>query len=189
MQRTMYLKAGAYYNDCTFYRFFNKREIMTEKKYDAVPPWGVPTHEKMLEVMAGNADAARMMCSIGEWSHIYDDLIDKDKEVTDDKIHWVMWELLVSLQLNPFYTAHSAYLTPLIMSGILNWIAANEIEKVGCLEELRIAHSIRYSICDVGMVAMLLAGGLDHAKRYARLARLSFQCDTWAHYKSEHFKG
>ena len=116
-------------------------------------------------------------------------MIDKDKEVTEDQINWVMWELLVGLQLNPFYTANSIILTPIVMSGILNWHAANQIEKIGDLEELRISHSIRYSICDVGMVSMILAGGLEHAKKYARVARLLFQCDTWEHYKSEHLKG
>ena len=162
---------------------------MNKEEYTHVPPWGEPSYDKMLEILAGNQDAVRMMQVIGKWSHIYDDLIDKDKEVTEDQINWVMWELLVGLQLNPFYTANSIILTPIVMSGILNWHAANQIEKIGDLEELRISHSIRYSICDVGMVSMILAGGLEHAKKYARVARLLFQCDTWDHYKSEHLKG
>ncbi len=158
-------------------------------KKSNTPPWETGSYAAILELMSGNEDATRFMQIIGEWSHIYDDLIDKDKNVNDDKIHWVMWELLVNLQLNSFFTTYSSFLIPVIMTGILNWHAANEIEKNGNLEELRVSHSLRYSISDVGLMAMLLASGKEFADKNAKRARLMFQYDTWEHYKSEHYKG
>lgn len=155
---------------------------------DAAPPWPRSTPEAMLEIMAGNKDAVQMMSDISMWSHVYDDLIDSDKPVAPEHVHAVMWKLLVALPMNPFWRAHEAMLRPLVITGIINWRAANDIESRGNLEELRIAHAIRYSICDLGLLAMALAGGQDHAVKYARQARLMFQYDTWAHYKREHFK-
>lgn len=154
----------------------------------AVPPWPRSTPEAMLEIMAGDRDAVSMMGDLAVWTHIYDDLVDCDKPVSETHIHELMWRVLVTLPTNPFWRRHEALLRPLLITGILNWRAANDIEARGNLEELRIAHAIRYSICDIGLLAMFLAGGHDHAVQYARQARLMFQHDTWAHYRGEHHK-
>ena len=153
-----------------------------------IPPWPKYTRDALLEIMAGNEDAAQMMLDIAACSHIYDDLIDGDKRVQPEDIHSLVWRLLATIPLNPFFREHETMLRPLLITGIINWHAANQMEQGGELEELRIAHAIRYSIGDVGLMAMALAGGHDHAVKNARRARLLFQYDTWAHYKSEHAK-
>ena len=72
------------------------------------------------------------------------------------------------------------------LCAILNWRAANDMEASGSLEELRIAHSIRYALSDVVLMCMALTGGAEHAATNARRARLMGQNDTWAHYRAEH---
>jgi hypothetical protein len=75
---------------------------------------------------------------------------------------------------------------PVLITGILNWKAATDIERDGCTEELRIAHALRYAIADILLISMEIVGGHEHAMRNARRARLMSQADTWAHYKDEH---
>ncbi len=152
---------------------------------DPPPPWPASTGDAMLELL-GDPDAVRMMNDIAAVSHAYDDLIDRDKPMGDDRIHALTWKLLVSLPSNPFYATHEALLRPVLIAGILNWHAANAMEASGDLEELRIAHAIRYSIGDVALVAMSITRGPAFAARNARRMRLLGQYDTWAHYKSEH---
>lgn len=151
-----------------------------------IPPWPRSSPEAMLEIMAGNADAVRMMGILAVWSHVYDDLIDKDKPVADEHIHEVMWSLLIELPMNPFYRAYQESFRPLIASGIMNWHAANQMEHSGSKEQLYLAHSIRYSICDIAYLAMIFCGGRDHAVANASRCRLLMQYDTLDHYLSEH---
>lgn len=150
------------------------------------PPWETYSDAAVRELFCGDEDAIRFMQDIGFWSHVYDDLIDQDKAIPADFIHAVMWKLLVSIPENPFYQRHQSYLRPIIVTGILNWRAANDMEASGSVEQLRVAHVTRYSINDVALMVMELVGGHEHAVRHAARARLMFQRDTWAHYLSEH---
>lgn len=151
-----------------------------------LPPWNKATKEALLEVMNGNEDAVAMMQAIAVWSHVYDDLIDKDKPVSDYHIHRSMWILLTELPLNPFFKEHEDYFRPILMAGVMNWHAANQMEKSGCVEQLHIAHAIRYSVSDVAYIAMIFAGGMDHAIANASKCRLLMQYDTWNNYLQEH---
>ena len=150
------------------------------------PPWPKSTPEALLELMGGNQDAADMVTMVANWSHTYDDLIDKDKAVSDARIHAAMWTLVAGLSQNPFFAKHQDTFRALLMSGVLNWHAANQMERSGCVEQLRLAHVLRYSIADVAMVAMALAVNQEHAFKNAARCRLLAQHDTWANYFQEH---
>lgn len=157
---------------------------MTAETTEDLPPWDqkVASYEDMF---LGNQDAINFMVTVGKWSHLYDDLIDKDKTIDDDFVHEVMWDIMVGLPLNKFYIANATMLAPVFATGILNWRGANDMEKSGSKEELFIAHATRYSINDLALLVMTLLGGGGHAAKYARDARLSFQRDTIAHYLRE----
>jgi hypothetical protein len=161
---------------------------MTMTHESHMPPWGRVTQAEKLELFCGNKDACRIMDILALWTHVYDDLIDGDT-VDPKHIHDVFWALLIELPSLPLHREVEHLLRPLYMSGILNWRAANDIEKLGSLEELHIAHATRYSVVDIGFILMLACGGRAHAEQNARLMRLKFQCDTFAHYQSEHVKG
>ncbi len=160
--------------------------LIEQQSSRTAPPWGKASRESMLEIMAGNEDAVSMMSAIAVWSHVYDDLIDKDKPVSDYHIHQAMWILLAELPLNPFFKAHEDSFRPILMAGVLNWHAANQMEKSGCVEQLRISHAIRYSVSDVAYLAMIFTGGMDHAIANASKCRLLMQYDTWNNYLQEH---
>lgn len=152
----------------------------------ASPPWETYTEAAALELLGGNVDALRFVQDISHWTHFYDDLIDRDKPVSDAAVHENMWRLVVSIPTNAFFRAHQDVLRPVIVTGILNWQAANDIEREGSVEELRIAHTLRYSIADVLLLCMTLTCGREAAMKNARRARLMCQNDTWANYSSEH---
>jgi hypothetical protein len=57
------------------------------------------------------------------------------------------------------------------------------------VEELRIAHALRYALADLLLLLMNIVGGHDHAMANARRARLLLQHDTWANYLGEHAPG
>ncbi len=150
------------------------------------PPWPISTRERLLEALRGNTDAADMVDALARCSHIYDDLIDQDKPVPDDAVHELVWRLLIELPGNPFYRQHQDAIRPVLVTAILNWKAATDIEADGGEEELRLAHVMRYALADVLLLAMTIVGGRAWAMAHAREARLMVQADTWAHYRNEH---
>lgn len=152
------------------------------------PPWELFSPEALNELLCGNADAARFVRDIARCSHTYDDLIDRDKPVDSATVHDLVWTLMVTIPVNPFFSTHQGILRPVLITGILNWQAANDMEQHGCTEQLRLAHVLRYSLADVVLLCMEITGGHEHAMKHACRARLMSQADTWAHYKSEHQK-
>jgi hypothetical protein len=157
---------------------------MTAETKDDLPPWDQKL-ATLDEMFLGNAEAIRFMETISIWTHLYDDLIDQDKEIDQEFVHEVMWKVMVGLPMNQFYIQNANLLAPIVATGILNWRGANEMEQQGCVEELHISHVTRYSINDLALMVMVLVGGAAHAARFARDARLAFQRDTFAHYLKE----
>lgn len=154
----------------------------------SAPTWPPATDEELLQLLGGNADAVRVVKDLAFVSHAYDDLIDRDKPVPDEHIHALMWKLMVAIPTNPFWAANQQHLLPIAITGFLNWRAANDMQAGGDVEELRIAHAIRYSLGDVLLMAMTITCGPAHAAANARRARLALQQDTWASYLAEHSK-
>lgn len=150
------------------------------------PPWPISTRERLLQALRGNEHAADMVDALARCSHIYDDLIDQDQPVPDDAVHELVWRLLIELPGNPFYRQHQDAIRPVLVTAILNWKAATDIEADGVEEELRLAHVMRYALADVLLLAMTIVGGRAWAMANAREARLMVQADTWAHYRNEH---
>lgn len=157
---------------------------MTAETKDDLPPWDQKL-ASLEEMFLGNQDAIRFMETISVWSHLYDDLIDKDKDIDPEFVHEVMWKVMVGLPMNQFYIENARLLAPIVATGILNWRGANEMEELGSQEELYISHVTRYSINDLALMVMVILGGAAHAARFARDARLAFQRDTLAHYLKE----
>lgn len=137
------------------------------------------------ELLCGDKNAADFYLQVARWSHTYDDLVDGDKVLTAEHLHTFVWRMLFGIPLNPFFVAHQDTLRPLLMTGILNWIAANEMEQSKKTEELRVSHIIRYSVGDILLASMVLTGGVEHARANARRARLAIQDETWLHYATE----
>lgn len=150
------------------------------------PGWETYSEQGLKELLLGNEHAFSFMLALARCSHIYDDLIDRDKPVSDSDIHELMWLTMFAIPTNPFFAAHADRLRPCILTGLLNWHAATEIERNGTVEELRLAHAMRYSLADVLLMVLEIVGGHAYAMQNARRARLMQQNDTWAHYLEEH---
>ncbi len=102
----------------------------------------------------GDEDAARLVDQLASVAHIWDDLIDRDKPVSNEIINRCFEMALVSIPANPFYKAYSTALQPLIYIGVLGYLTANEMEKTGDVYKLEIAHGLRYAVAHVAAFAV-----------------------------------
>jgi hypothetical protein len=125
-----------------------------------------------LTASVDNKAAADFLCSLVDALHLWDDLIDKDKPVEDERVHKVFTNMLVELPRNPFYLAHSANLAPVLVCAIQNWHLANRIER-GEADELPVeaAFVLRSSYVDLVTVVATICGGYPWGVEVARRVR------------------
>ncbi len=131
--------------------------------------------EFMLHAFKGNQSAVDYVLAIARVADVWDNLIDKDVQVSDKDINEAFWLLAVEIPRNPFFQAFVNDLLPVTATGIMNWMTANRLEHRKEHIAIEIAHVIRYSIADVVMLAALLCGGREWAEEVGPELRLRSQ--------------
>ncbi|XPV77039.1 MAG: hypothetical protein ACNI27_03725 [Desulfovibrio sp.] len=81
--------------------------------------------------LQGNSPAVQLVNDVSFVAHLWDDLIDGDKQLESEHINWAFWVLFVQLQENPFYVEYREQLVPIFRESILAWIDSSEMEKEG----------------------------------------------------------
>lgn len=138
--------------------------------------------EDLSRWMKGNKSAAEyieMMCNI---AHVWDDLIDKDKEVPSEDINNLFFDVLVRLPRNPFYRKHFEHLNSILVNAISNWLVATKLEREGGNYETSIAFVLRSSYVDLITQAALVVGDQKWACKVGEEVRLLTHGETYDGY-------
>lgn len=126
---------------------------------------GAENDRLALEAVKGDLEALAFLQLITSILHSWDDLIDKDKRLTDAQINECFWQALVVLPRNKFYAKYFAELNPILISAILNWITANQLEDDylfhGDTMASEIAFIIRSTYCELVIQSAMLIGGFE----------------------------
>ena len=115
-------------------------------------------------------------------AHLWDDLIDRDKPVTDDAINQAFWFMLVDLPRNEFYQAHFNALNPIVMVSFMNWQAATLMERAGTNDDKHIAFILRSAYVDLVTQCALIVGGKDWASKAVIEIRRFAHCEGFEKY-------
>ena len=129
----------------------------------------------LLPMLNGNLAAAEFIDSIYNVLHLWDDLIDHDKPVTDMQVNDAFYAVLVEIPRNPFYRKYFDHLNPILVNAITNWHVANRMERKGDEYQKRIAYVLRSSYVDLLTQSAFLLGGVEHA------AAVGFDNRLYAH--------
>ena len=97
--------------------------------------------------------------------HIWDDLIDKDKPITDESINQAFINVFIKLPRNPFYQANFGILNPLMENAFINWFAANNLEQQN--QNLRTAYDLRNTYLNIIVTCANIIGGVEWASLVA----------------------
>ena len=119
---------------------------------------------ELFPLLKGNTDATVLCIDLMNICQIWDDLIDRDKEYTDNDINKAFQTLLFRLPLNKFYDRHQDELRPVIMNAVLKWFDSNKMEEEGKTEDLHMTYMLRAEIYSIFCYIAFLVGGLEHAK-------------------------
>lgn len=118
------------------------------------------TKDELIQtVCREDASASEFLHTVTQIAHVWDDLIDQDQPILADQIHQAFVQALVALPLNAFYRRHFDMLHPVLVSSISNWLVANELERAGSMDDLRIAFISRSSYVDLVTQVAFLVGG------------------------------
>ncbi len=117
-----------------------------------------------LEWFGGNQDALNMYRMFIDMIHVWDDLVDKDKEVTQDDINRAFMIALAYLPLNPFFRSIQNDVIPMCVTMIHAYQTANHFEKSKDNHGIEIAHGLRYAAGHIIAYAVVVCVGNEKAK-------------------------
>lgn len=124
-----------------------------------------------LRAANGNPEAVSFLANIMDAVETWDDLVDKDKQIDDSKIHCVFMNLIFWLPQNQFFIANRNYLLPIVMTCINAWMDSNEMQKHGGEKHLRTAWHLKQMGVELYGSVAFLTGGFNHMRMISLEAR------------------
>ena len=119
---------------------------------------------ELIALANGNADAFRFMWTMWNWSHVIDDLVDRDKEVGVENAAKYFVLIAQELSFNRFYLQHAQYLFSLIMSMFNRWCDGEEFENSDDVLKQAQSHVIKCGDLELYIAVAYLTGGWDHVR-------------------------
>jgi hypothetical protein len=138
--------------------------------------------ELVRKVLRGYQPAVDFFMVLGTIAHFWDDLIDKDRQVSDEEINGVMWNALVTLPNNEFYRQFFDALNPLLVTAIANWQTATAFERGDNPRQHQIAFITRSDYANILIQAAYLVGGREWMLQMTPVIRDEWTDEDYATY-------
>jgi hypothetical protein len=106
----------------------------------------------------GNPDAFEMGWRIWNFNHMFDDLIDRDKDAPKELILGELVKFVEALSFNPFWNLHKQSIFPLMVSLAQRTLDAEDFEG-------DIARCLRCGDLDLFAHIAYLCGGWEHMRK------------------------
>lgn len=117
-----------------------------------------------LEWFGGNHDALNMYRMFVDLAHVWDDMVDKDKSLTEDQVNNAFLIALCYLPANPFYQQIQQAVLPMWLTVVSAYQTANTLEKEKDPRVLEISHMLRYAAGNIVAYAVHVCVGAEKAK-------------------------
>ena len=144
------------------------------------------TDQTRLEWFGGNVDALNMYRMFIDLSHVWDDMVDKDKELTEDQTNNAFLICLVYLPSNPFYQLIQRDIMPMWISVVSAFQAGNKFEKDKDEHGIEIAHNLRYAAGHILAYAVHVCVGPEKAKEIVPELWKDIVFERFDDYRKEH---
>ena len=142
--------------------------------------------EGKLEWFGGNQDALNMFYAFTDLAHIWDDMVDKDKPVSADKINHAFLTCLVYLPANPFYRSIQDQIMPMWLTVVSAYETANFFEATKDQHGIEIAHGLRYAAGNIMAYAVYVCVGTEKAKEVLPEMWKTIFYERFDEYRKEH---
>lgn len=145
--------------------------------------WRAQRDVRLMEWL-GDPHAVSFVQIVGECSEFFDDLIDKDKPISDAWIYGMLYKLMIDMHENPFFTHYKTSLIPVMSTSINAWIDANALEK-GTDENKNRAFVLRDLTVEVLLRTIELVRGREYLRAVSLPVREFFLHETLDEYKDK----
>lgn len=145
--------------------------------------------DRKLKWFNGNQDALLVYQWFAHMLHTWDDLIDKDKEVTERQINDMMLMALVYLPSNKFYASIQQQILPMWMNVVTSYEAANQYEQNKDEHGIELSHTLRYAVGQIVAYMITVCSGRDKSAIYIPEMWKAVACERFDEYKKEHLNG
>lgn len=142
-----------------------------------------------LEWFGGNEEALAMYQMFVDLAHTWDDLIDKDKEVSENAINNAFSICLIYLPMNRFYQAIQYAVLPMWISVVSAYQTANHYEKTKDEHGIEIAHGLRYAVGNIIAYAVHVCVGPEKAAELMPEVWKHIMIERYDNYRKEHLNG
>lgn len=120
---------------------------------------------RLIYFLKGDSLAVKFCMDLVYIAHLWDDLIDKDKERTDQEINDAFRLALIEIPANRFFLMNQSVLTPIMLNIILKWQDSNILEK-GSAHDKHMAYVHRAGITEIFNICAFLTGGVEWATEH-----------------------
>lgn len=134
----------------------------------------------------GNQDAINLFDMLIDLAHTWDDLVDKDKDVTEAKINNAFMICLVYLPMNPFYQLIQRDVMPMWITVVSAYQTANHYERAKDAHGVEIAHTLRYAAGQIIAYAVHVCVGPEKAAEYLPDVWKALVIERFDDYRKEH---
>jgi hypothetical protein len=134
----------------------------------------------------GNEDAANIYHMFEKLSHVWDDIVDKDKDVSEDAINEAFLICLVYLPANPFYQKIQMAVLPMWITVVSAYHTANKFEKDKDAHGIEISHGLRYAAGNIIAYAIHVCVGAEKAKEFIPEMWKNVVYERFEEYKKSH---
>lgn len=134
--------------------------------------WRGMRNRKLSEWIS-DPNAIEFVVQFADVCEVFDDLIDKDKPVTDEDLIRVLFAVLTEMPVNPFFDRHKYQLVPVIITGINAWLDANKLERGGPNDQV-FSYVLRDWYMELVALVIYLARGRDQMRAVSLQVREFF---------------
>lgn len=133
--------------------------------------------------LLGDVAAMQFVIQLSRIIETWDDLIDKDKPVTDSEINTAFITALFTINGNPFFRRHVDYLLPVIMTTINAWLDANDTQTSDDPDTRTLAFYLKDYGIEVFLQMAFLIGGYEHMRAVSKEMRTFLRNDTYSEWE------
>jgi hypothetical protein len=138
-----------------------------------------------LEWFGGNQDALNLYRMFRDLSHTWDDLVDKDKPISETEINNAFLICLVYMPANPFYQRIQAAVLPMWITVVSAYQTANSFERNKDEHGVEISHTLRYAAGNIVAYAVHVCVGQEKAAEIMPEVWKSIVFERYDTYKAE----
>ena len=143
---------------------------------------GVRSANRRLAEWVKEPSAIQWLLDLWDAYEVVDDLIDKDKPVSDEDIFRMLWRFSIDLPSNPFFLANHATLLPIVHMGIGCWIDSVKLEREGSDRSLRFSYVMRAAYIQTLNIAITLVRGREAMEACSMEIVEFFGSESWEEY-------